>query len=341
MRKLISAIAVTLPLAAAGTQLCSAEEMEDLYRGKTISFVVGHGVGTGFDIYARALAHHLARHIPGNPSIIVQNMGGASGMTAANWLYNIAPKDGTVIATFVHTVPFEPMLGNSAARFDPSKFTWIGNMEESVGICGVSKASGIRNFDDLLHKEAVFGATGASGQLRKFSVAVKNLLGAKIKLVTGYKSSADVKLALDRGEIQGVCGLPMSTVTSFWRDDYASGALKPIIQLSGKKLPELKDIPHAADYAKSDEARQLFGLVFETQALGRLVVGPPGMPSEQKKALRTAFTTAMTDAQFLAEADKTQINIAPTNGEEVERLIAHLTAASREIVEKAKAALKE
>ncbi len=128
----------------------SADEISDFYKGKSVNIVVGHEAATGFDIYARVLARHLGRHIPGNPSIVVQNMTGASGLTAANWLYNVAPKDGTVMATFVHTIPFEPLMGNNAARFEAAKFAWIGNMEESVAVCGISKASGIAKFEDML-----------------------------------------------------------------------------------------------------------------------------------------------------------------------------------------------
>src|SRR5215470_19879566 len=137
----------------------AADEVADFYKSKTFTILVGHEVGTGFDIYSRTLQRHLGRHIPGNPVVVVQNMTGASGISAANWLYNIAPKDGTVVATFVHTVPFEPLMGNSAARFEAAKFTWIGNMEESVAVCGVSKNSGIAKFDEMRSREVIFGAT--------------------------------------------------------------------------------------------------------------------------------------------------------------------------------------
>ena len=205
------------------SQSASADDVADFYKGRTFTIVVGHEVGTGFDIYSRTLARHLGRFIPGNPNVVVQNMNGASGLVSANWLYNIAPKDGLVMATFVQSVPFEPLYGNAAARFDPAKSTWIGNLEESIGVCGVSKASGITKFDDLMTKETVLAGTGATGPLGKASLAVKNLLGAKIKLVTGYAGSASVKLAIQRGEVAGICGLPMSTITSFWKDDYEAG----------------------------------------------------------------------------------------------------------------------
>ena len=316
----------------------SAADVADFYKGRTVSIVVAHEVGTGFDIYARVLARHLSRHIPGNPSVVVQNMVGASGINATNWLYNVAPKDGTVMATFVHTVPFEPLFGNAVARFDPAKLTWIGNMEESLGTCGVSKASGISTFDELREKEVVFGATGATGPLGKFGLAVKNLLGAKIKLVYGYKGSASVKIALQRGEVHGVCALPISTLKSFWRDELESGNFKPILQLSGKKSAELAGVPHVDDYAKTEEDRQLFGLIFGAQSLGRIFGSPPEMPPERMQALRQAFMATMADQQFLAEAKTTQIDIVPNTGEEVAALIARYSATPKPVVERAKRA---
>jgi tripartite-type tricarboxylate transporter receptor subunit TctC len=318
----------------------SADEVADFYKGKSVTLVVGHETGTGFDIYARTLQRHLGRHIPGNPTIIVQNMVGASGLTSANWLYNVAPKDGTVVATFVNTIPFEPLMGNSAARFEAAKFTWIGNMEESVAVCGVTKAAGISKFDDMRTKEVIIGATGSTGPLVKSALAVKNLLGVKMKVVSGYAGSASVKVAMQRNEVHGICGLPMSTIKSFWRDDYEAGNFLPIIQLSGRKQAELKDIPHVDDYAKSEEDRQVYGLIFGTQALGRIYLSPPGMPAERKTALRNALLDTMKDPQFVADAVKTQIDILPMTGEETEALVARLSSASPAVIERTKGAFR-
>ncbi len=316
----------------------AADEAADFYKGRTVSIVIGHEVGTGFDIYGRVLARHLGRHIPGHPSVVVQNMTGASGITAANWLYNVAARDGTVLATFVHTVPFEPLFGNNAARFDPAKLIWIGNMEESLGTCGVSPASGVASFEELRQKEVVFGATGATGPLGKFALAVRNLLGAKIKLVYGYKGSASVKIAVQRGEVHGACALPISTLKSFWREELESGQFRPIIQLSGRKSPELAGIPHVDDFARTEDDRQLFGLIFGAQSLGRIYASPPEMPPVRAAALRRAFMATMEDAQFLAEAKTAQIDIVPNTGEEVSAQIARYSATGKDVVERAKRA---
>jgi tripartite-type tricarboxylate transporter receptor subunit TctC len=316
----------------------AADEVAEFYKGRTVTIVIAHEVGTGFDIYGRVLARHLFRHIPGQPGMVVQNIVGASGLNAANWLANVAPRDGTVLETFVHTVPFEPLFGNAAAKYDPAKLTWIGNMEESLGTCGVSKGSGIGTFEDLRQKEVVFGATGATGPLSKFALAVKNLLGARIRLVHGYKGSASVKLAIQRGEVHGVCALPISTLKSQWRDLLDSGEFKPIIQLSGRKSPELAGIPHVDDYAKTEEDRQVFGLIFGAQSLGRMFASPPDMPPARMQALRKAFMATMADKEFLADAKQTQIDIVPNTGEEVAALIARYSATPKDVVARAKRA---
>jgi tripartite-type tricarboxylate transporter receptor subunit TctC len=244
------------------------------------------------------------------------------------------------MATFVQSVPFEPLYGNAAARFDPAKSTWIGNLEESIGVCGVTKASGIAKFEDLRSKETIFAGTGTTGPLGKASLAVKNLLGAKIKLVSGYQGSASVKLAMNRGEVSGICGLPMSTITSFWKDDYEAGNFKPIIQLSGRKQQNLGGIPHVEYFAKSEEDRQVLGLIFGTLALGRLYVSTPGVPKERADALRTAFMATAKDPAFLEDAVKTQIDISPMTGAEVEAFIARMSSSSPAVIERAKQAYR-
>jgi tripartite-type tricarboxylate transporter receptor subunit TctC len=324
-------------LLAAGIQPAAADDVADFYRGKTVTIVAGHEAGTGFDIYARALARHLRRHIPGNPGIVVQNMNGAGGIVAANWLYNTAPKDGTVLATFVYSVPFEPLLGNAAARYEPAKFTWIGNMEEGAAVCGVSKAAGVGKFEDMRTTETIFGGASTNGALVRSALAVRNLLGARMKVVAGYKGTASLKIAISRGEVHGVCALMMSTITSFWRDDYAAGNFFPVLQLSGRARVG-PGIPHADDYVTSDDDRKLHGLVFGVQALGKLYAAPPGIPAARREALRAALSATMKDAEFIADAARTQIDISPMTGQEVEAFIATVSAASPAVIERTKQA---
>jgi tripartite-type tricarboxylate transporter receptor subunit TctC len=321
-------------LLAVGAPAAAADAVADFYKGKTVTIVVGHEPGTGFDIYARTLQRHLGRHIPGNPGIVVQNMAGAGGITAANWLYNVAPADGSVLATFVYTVPFEPLMGIAAARYEAAKFTWIGNMEEGVAVCGVSKAAGVVRFEDMRSKEVLIGGAASTGALSRSAFAVRNLFGAKIKVVAGYKGTASIKIAISRGEVHGVCSLLMSTITAGWREDYESGNFRPIIQLSGRARIG-SDISHVDDFVTSDEDRQVHALIFHVQALGKLYAAPPGIPADRRDALRAALLAALQDSAFVAEAAKAQMAISPMSGQEVEAFIARVSRASPAIVERA------
>lgn len=332
------AVATGALLAMIGAVPAKADALADFYRGKTVSVVVGHEVGTGFDVYSRVLIRHMGRHIPGNPAMIVQNMLGASGVTSANWLYNVAPKDGTAIATFAQTVPLEPLFGNQMARYDASRLVWIGNMESSVAICGVTKASGVQSFDDMRKREVLIGATGPTGPLVKSALAVKNLLGAQIKVISGYKGSADVKLAMNRGEVQGICGLPWSTVKSFWKSELEAGEFRPIIQLSGEKTTAIGNVPHANDFVKTDRDRALSGILFGVQSLGRVYASPPDVPEARIAGLRKAFTDTMKDKEFLADAAKTGIDIIPMDGALVSNLWKEFTSTPAALVEEAKKA---
>ena len=318
-----------------------AEEVSDFYQGRTLTVVVAHEPGTGFDVYARVLVRHLGRHVPGAPAVVVQNMPGAGGVTGANWLYNIAPRDGSVIATVVHTVMLDRLLNEqSAVRFDPNRFNWIGNIESSVGTCGISERSGFKSFDEMLEREIVFGGAAITGALSQGSFALRNLVGAKIKMVHGYKGSADMKLALTRGEIQGMCGLPISTLKSFWRDAVEAGHYRPIIQLNHEPHPWLGKIRHLYEFARTDEDRQVFDLVFGSLVLGRIYMAPPEVPAPRVKALRAAFDATMKDAAFLADAEKGHIEVSATTGDAVAELIRRYTSAPKAVIDRAVIAVK-
>ena len=333
----IAVLAVTTGLSSA-----LAQDVERFYASRKLSVVIGHEPGSGFDLYGRALVRHMGRFIPGNPNLVPENMIGVAGLVAANWLYNVAAKDGSVISIFAHTAPFEPLLGRGAARFDASKFTWIGNMDAVTGICGVWDHSGIAKFDDLFAKEILVGAGGAGtvGPLTQFPTALRRLLGAKIKLIQGYKGSAEIRLALARGELQGICGLPLSTVKTEWKDDYNSGRFKIVLQLGRDRSPVLAGVPHVYDYVKSDEDRQVFDLIFGLQAIGRPFAAPPDVPADRTKALRTAFMAMTKDAGFLAESAKMSLDVSPSTGEDVQAFVTRIYAYPPKIVERAKEALR-
>jgi tripartite-type tricarboxylate transporter receptor subunit TctC len=332
----LSLLALLFACAVLRPAVANADPVVDFYKGRTFTILVGQEPGTGFDIYSRTLARHFSRYIPGNPGIVVQNMTGASGVNAGNWLYNIAPKDGTVMGTFSQNVVVEPLFGNQSAKYDATRMLWIGNMEESASVCGVSPEANVMRFGDLLTREIVFGATGPTGPLGQAARALNMIVGTKLKIIYGYKGSATIKLAMAKGEVHGICGLPWSTIKAFWQDDLDTKRFKPIIQLSAKRLPEFGDIAHIDDYVKSDETRQLVDLIFGQLVLGRIYATPPGVPAERIEALRKAFMATMQDKDFLADAERTRIDIIPATGEQVDALIKRFYMVPPAVVEQAK-----
>ena len=242
---------------------------------------------------------------------------------------------------FAPETAFKPLFGDPAALFDSVKFGWIGNMDESVATCVVTDRSGITSLDQLFTRTALFGATGVAAPTSQMTYGLINFLGARIKVVQGYKGTADVKLALMRGEIEGGCGQSVSTLKTQWKDELASGRLRAILQFAIKKSPELPGIPGIYDYAKSDEDRRLFDIAYGLHALGRPVIAPPGVPVERTQALRAAFTQTMQDPEFLADIQKLGLAITPSSGEEVEALVARFFTYPRSIVEKANEGLHE
>ena len=316
----------------------AADPVGDFYRGRQISLIVAHEVATGYDVYARLLARHIGRHIPGNPTIVAQNMLGASGITGANLLFNVSPKDGSAIGTFAHTVPLDPLIGQGVAKFDASKFNYLGNMEESVGVCAVWHEAGISNLADLRAKETRFGATAITGPPSAMAAALKNLLDARIRLIHGYKGAPGVKIAIEKGEVQGICGMPFSTLRSQWSDVLDTGKVKPFIQLSGPK-GALPGVDYVYDFARSDEDRQVFDLIFGILRLGKIFAAPPGVPPERVAALRKAFDEAMKDPELLDEARKQRLDISPATGTAVAAFIVEIYKTPPPVIERAKKAV--
>jgi tripartite-type tricarboxylate transporter receptor subunit TctC len=337
-----SILACFLVLFGTLARTAAAGDAESFYKSHSLRIVIGHEVGTGFDLYARLLAHYMGRHLAGHPTLIPENMVGAAGLVAANWLYNAAPNDGSVIAIFAHTAVFDPLLGDSAGKYDGTRFTWIGSMDSVVGLCGVWQDSGISRFDDLFTKETLFGSAGSgtAGPLTQFPTALRNLLGVKIKLIQGYRGSADIHLAMERGEVHGVCGIPLSTVKTEWKDDYAAGRFKVILQLGHDKDPTLGDVPYIYEYAKTDDDRKLFDLIFGLQAIGRPFAAPPKVPEDRAQALRDAFQATLADPDLRAEAEKLQIDLMPMSGEKVQEFAREVYASPPAIVARAKLAVK-
>lgn len=325
-------IVVPLPLAA--------QEAHAFYKGRQVSIIVGHQPGTGFDLYARTLARFMGGHIPGKPTMVVQNMTGASGLNSLNYIANIAPKDGSMFATMVFSAPFEPLMGEGKGMFDATKLLWIGNMDSSVSVFGVSRKSGVRTFDDLFNKEIIVGGTGRSGPLHQVPLALSRLLGVKIKVVTGYKGSASIKLAIQRGEIDGAAAISLSTVKTQYSDLQSAGDFNLILQVGSEAHPDLKNVPHVYSYAKTEDEKRVFDLIFGVQGLGRAFMGPTGVPSDRAEALRAAFMETMVDEGLLSEAGKQKLDLRPQSGQAVEAFVKRVYSAPKSVVVQAREAVK-
>ncbi len=257
-----------------------------------------------------------------------------------NYMANAAPKDGTEMATMVFTAPFEPLLGAGKGKFDATKMLWVGNMDSSVAVCGVSRKAGIAGFDDLFKKQVTVGATGQTGPFRTTSVALQRLLGIKLNVVPGYKGSVAVRQAILRGEVNGACGVTISAVRAAFQELTNSGDFKLVLQ-AGKEIdPSLKGVPHVYSYAKSEEDKKVFDLIFGIQALGRAFIGPAGVPAERGAALQKAFMDTMADKALLAETKKASMDMSPMSGSALEKIVKDVYATPKPLVERAREATK-
>jgi tripartite-type tricarboxylate transporter receptor subunit TctC len=329
--RLIAVCAVALALPS----LARAQSPAEFYKGKTIELDIGYSVGGAYDLYARVLARHLGKHIPGNPAIVPKNMEGAGSLRLANWLYNVGAKDGTVLGTIGRGTAFDPLLGSKGAQFQADKFTWIGSANNEVSVCVAWKTSGIARFEDTFEKELIVGGTGQAADTDQFPRILNGVLGTKFKVVTGYPGGNDVTLAMERGEVKGRCGWSWSSVVAThkrWIDD---GSIIVLVQLSLSKHPDLSDVPLVMDLAKTDEQRAIFKLIFARQVMGRPFLAPPRVPPERAEALRTAFMQTMADAEFLADAEKAQLEVNPVSGADIEQLVKDLYETPKPIAAKA------
>jgi tripartite-type tricarboxylate transporter receptor subunit TctC len=317
-----------------------AHAQADFYKGKTVDLMIGYSVGGGYDVYARLIARHLGKHIPGNPIVTPKNMEGAGSLRLANWLYNVAPKEGLVFGTIGRGTGFDPLLGSKTAQFDGTKFNWIGSANDEVSVCVVwNGRSKVTKFDDLLTHELAVGGTGAAADTDQFPRIINGVLGTKMKIITGYPGGNDVNLALERGEVDGRCGWSWSSVESTRKTWLTDKKITILMQLSLKKHPDLPDVPLIVDLAKTDEQRQILKLIFARQVMGRPYLSPPGVPSDRAEALRQAFMETMRDPAFKAEADKAQLEITPVSGAEIDKLVKEAYQTPPQVAAKAAQAL--
>ncbi|MFZ9501746.1 MAG: Bug family tripartite tricarboxylate transporter substrate binding protein [Beijerinckiaceae bacterium] len=308
---------------------------------KPVNLYIGYSTGGGYDVYGRIVARHIGKHLPGNPNVIVNNMPGAGSMRLANWLYNVAPKDGTVFGTVARGIAFDTLLGMPGANFDATKFNWVGSANDEVSVCVAWHTSGVTKFEQTTAKELIVGGTGGSADTDQFPKVFNGVLGTKFKIVAGYPGGNDINLAMERGEVQGRCGWSWSSVISTKPDWLKDKKISVLVQLSLEKHPDLPDVPLITEFAKDPLQQGVFKLVFARQVMGRPFLAPPGVPADKIATLRKAFMETMKDKDLLSEAEKAQLEITPVPGETVQKLVADAYAMPQEVIKKTADVLKE
>ncbi|MBM3607015.1 MAG: hypothetical protein FJX29_00970 [Alphaproteobacteria bacterium] len=317
------------------SQPAAAQTPAEFWKGKSISFIVGYGPGSGYDLYARLLARHYGRLIPGNPQIIVQNMPGAGSIKAANYVFEVAPKDGSTIAMSGRGTPMTPLLGGKGASFkDHNSFSWIGSMNNEVSVCASWHTSGVSTIEQAMQREVTTAATALGADDTTVFPAVLNaMIGTKFKWITGYPGGSGMNLAMERGETHARCGWSWSSIKSTQPDWLRDKKIHLLLQLSLAKHPDLPHVPLIMDFAKTGDQKAVLSLIFARQVMGRPVFAPPGIPADRLTALRRAFDATMADTAFKADADKGKWEITPVVGEDIENLMKQVYATPAHIVE--------
>jgi tripartite-type tricarboxylate transporter receptor subunit TctC len=325
---------ILLPLVAA------AQESAASFKGRTVDVYTGYTVGGGYDLYTRLLARHIGKHLPGNPTAVPKNMEGAASLRLANWLSTAAPKDGTAFGTIGRGTALDPLLGQPGAQFDGTKFNFIGSMNDEVSVCVAWHTVPIKTFDDMMQREFLVGGTGPGDDTIQFPKVLVGVLGAKLKIITGYPGGNDAVLAMERGELQGRCGWSYSSVKTAHPDWLAEKKITILAQLALAKHAELRDVPLITDLAKTDDQLKLLRFVFARQVMGRPYLAPPGVPGATVAALRRAFMETMSDPEFLADAERGKFEINPVPGERIQQLVAELYKTPPELTKRLAEMLK-
>ena len=330
-------------LAALAAPAARADAVAEFYAGKTVHVIIGYSVGGGYDLYARLLARHMSQYIPGKPNIIPDNKPGAGSLMAANFIYGAAPKDGTAFGTFGRGIAMEPLFDRSqGARFDPTKFTWIGSITDETSVCAMATATGIKSWAELKAspKPVAVGATGSGSDTDIYAFAARKLLGAPLKLVTGYPGGSEINMALQRGEVDGRCGWSWSSLRSRERQLYDEKKIAVVAQIGSKRHEELPDIPTFLELATEPKNVAALRLIVARENMARPFAAPPGVPADRAAALRAAFDATVKDPAFLAEAQKMSLDVRPLNGAGIDALIKEIYATPKDVVEIAAAGLK-
>ena len=337
-RGVAAALAVGVIATVAGS-FALAQDSAEFYRGKEIKWILSAGAGGGYSTYAQAFAPFLSAHLPGKPNIVVQNMPGAGGLRAMQYLSAAAPKDGTVIGLVHSSVPFAPLFGMAGANFDPRKFNWIGSLNSAGEICASWHTSGIRTWRDMLDKQFIVGGTGGGSQMETLPEAINKIFGTKIKIISGYNSGNDVYLAMERGEVMGRCSVSVSSINATRPDWFPQKKVTVPIQIALRRSPFFPDVPALIEFAKDARTKEMLEMLLAYQDMDRPMLAPPGTTPERVSALRKAFHDGMNDPGFIAEAKRMRLEIDEVSGDKLAKILDASFALPADVIKAAKDAM--
>ena len=312
-----------------------SQSVADFYRGKTITLQIGYPPGGGYDIYARHLARFYGRHVPGQPAVLSQNVPGAGSLKLVNAIYNTAPRDGTVIGAIGREHVLSPLFGLAGVQFDATKLNWLGNLDSAASLCVAWHTSPIHSMEDLRTQELTVGGTGPGSPMVVMPTVLKHVLGLNFKLVAGYPGGSDVNLAMERGEVQGRCAWSYASLKSTQSDFITDKKIRFLSVSTLKRHPELPDVPSVLEFAKTESDRQILELILTSQLMARPFIAPPELPADRLAALRAAFSAVVRDPDFLAEANKLKLELAPMDAGEITETINRVYATPKPVVQAA------
>ena len=330
------AMMIGAALLMAATLGAQAQGVEQFYAGKTIELIVGYPPGGSNDVYGRAVARFIGRHIPGNPQVVFRNMPGAGSILAANHIYNVAPKDGTVLGLLAATNTLDEKLGASGVKFETAKFTWVGRISSAVNVTAMWNTSKIKTIDDAFKTESALGATGTGSTVYVYPNVLNRVLGTKFKLVMGYGGSNEAMLAMERGEIDGH-STSWEAYKSAHPDWIRDKKINVVVQYGLSRHPDLPDVPTCVEIAKTDEEKQILRAVVNATEIGKAILSSPGVPKERAEALRKAFMDMTQDGEFIAELEKMRVELTPLPGARLQELVQEVGNLTPDLVQKIKA----
>ena len=318
-----------------------SQSVADFYRGKSIQLMIAYSAGGGYDIESRLLARYMPQYIPGNPTIVPVNYPGAGGLRLANYLYNAASKDGTVFGSLARNVSTAPLLDPKGIAFDPRRYTWIGSISDEVSVCASWHTAKVKTFNDLLTTPFAAGAPGTASDAATYTKMIKNIFDAKIKLVNGYPGTNEISIAMERGEVDGLCGWVLGNINASRPDWIPQKQINILMQLSTQRSPSLPNVPLILDLARNEKEKQIFALMFSRQQMAWPFAAPPDVRADRAAALRQAFDATMKDPEFIAESKKQSISVDPMKGVEMDALIRQIYATPPDVIAAAQASIAD